>query len=643
MRTRYHRLLALIGLLGSGLLQGAEPADLMVVGDIYTVDSARSWARVLAAKNGKIIYVGPENGSEAYRAESTKVITLESGQMVLPGIQDSHVHLLDGGLDELKCDLLNLPTPKRIIEVVKAYSEEHPNDPWILGAGWAPPLYRDGNPNKADLDKILPNRPAWLTSQDGHSGWANSAALDLAGIDKNTPDPPRGRIERDPLTREPTGTLRESAMNLVEDITPKPEDTIWEAVLLQKQREANGLGITSIQEALISPRALKVYHTLATRGELTLKVQCALATDAAKPDSQVDDFIALREQYTVGDRLRASSAKIFEDGGIEGHTAALLEPYVDRPGDSGEVYWDLERLTSIGKRLDQAGFQLHVHVIGDKATRVVLDAIEAIRKDNGFSDTRPQLAHLELVAPSDIARFRKLGTVANFSPMWCYSDAWIVEGTIPALGPERSGRLYQIQSFLNSGAVVSAGSDWPITALNPFEAIQVGITRIPLDNPSAPPWTPEERATLPDLIAMYTINGAYANHHEKTTGSLETGKAADFIIIDRNLFDVPVLEIRKTRVLRTYLDGKEVWPAELQLEVRAGPEDSLVTLTISNSSGEPLDAAAASRMELRAGSSLSSSRADWTVLPVTLEAVGGVLQAVVPAAETIQFIEVLEK
>jgi predicted amidohydrolase YtcJ len=243
---------------------------------------------------------------------------------------------------------------------------------------------------------------------------------------------------------------------------------------------ANGLGITSIQEANITPRALKIYHNIASRGALTVRVQCALITDAGTPDSQVDEFIALREKYTVGDMLRASSAKVFEDGGIEGHTAALLEPYTDRPGFSGEVYWDLQRLISIGTRLDKAGFQLHIHVIGDKATRVALDAIAAIRKANGFTDTRPQLAHLQLVAPSDIARFRQLKVVANFSPLWAYADAWIDESTLPVLGPERTGRLYPMQSFFAAGAVVSAGSDWPVSALNPFEAIQVGVTRQPL-------------------------------------------------------------------------------------------------------------------------------------------------------------------
>jgi len=553
-----------VPLLSGSRLCAAEPADLLVLGDIYTVDGARSWQRVLAVKNGKIVYVGAETGSEPYRGEPTRVITLEPGQMVMPGIQDSHVHLLDGGLDQLKCDLLNLKTPEQVIEALQTCVAKHPNDRWILAAGWAPPLYPEGNPNKADLDKILPDRPAWLTSQDGHSGWANSAALKLAGIDKNTPEPANGRIERDPKTREPTGTLREAgAMNLVEDIAPKPEDPVWEETLLKAQKMANGLGITSIQEAYITERPLKIYHDVASRGALTVRVQCALITDAGKPDSQVDEFIALREKYTVGDMLRASSAKVFEDGGMEGHTAALLEPYTDRPGFSAEVYWDLQRLISIGTRLDKAGFQLHMHVIGDKATRVALDAIAAVRKANGFSNTRPQLAHLQLVDPADIARFRQLDVVANFSPLWAYADPWIDESTLPALGPERTGRLYPMQSFFNAGAVVTAGSDWPVSALNPFEAVQVGVTRQPVDNSAAPSWIPTERATLPELLAAYTINGAYANHLEKTTGSLETGKAADFIILDRNLFSTPVHEIVKTRVLRTFLDGKEVYRADV--------------------------------------------------------------------------------
>lgn len=543
-------------------LQAAEPAELLVLGDIYTVDSARSWAKAMAVSKGKIVYVGTPKGAEAFRGKGTAVVTLEPGQMVMPGIQDSHVHLLDGGMDALKCDLLELKTPEQVIEKLKEHIAAHPEEPWLLAAGWAPPLYPDGNPNKADLDKISPDKPAYLVSQDGHSGWVNSAALKLAGIDRNTPDPPRGRIERDPKTGEPTGTLRELAMNLIEDIVPKPPDAVWEKTLSDVQKKANGLGITSIQDAYIIPRTLKIYHALASRGELTVRVQCALYADAGKPDSQVDEFIAFRKKYTVGDMLRVSSVKFFADGGMEGHTAALIEPYTDRPHFHGEVYWPMDRLVALGGVADKAGFQLHIHVIGDKAAQTALDAIAAIRKANGFNDTRPQLAHLELVSPADIARFRELEVIGNFSPFWHYSDSWIEESTLPVLGPERTGRLYPMQSFFDAGAVVSAGSDWPVSSLNPFEAMQVGITRQPINDPSAPAWIPSERVTLPEILAAYTINGAYANHLEQISGSLETGKAADFIILDRNLFGTPVHEIGKTRVLRTFLDGKEVYRAQ---------------------------------------------------------------------------------
>jgi predicted amidohydrolase YtcJ len=550
-----------LGLFSLSSLRGAEPAELLVLGDIYTVDSVRSWAKAMAVSKGRIVFVGTSNQAEAYRGEATKVITLEPGQMVMPGIHDSHVHLLDGGMDALKCDLLELKTPELVIEKLKAHIAAHPEEPWLLAAGWAPPLYPDGNPNKADLDKISPDKPAYLVSQDGHSGWVNSAALKLAGIDKHTPDPPRGRIERDPKTGEPTGTLRELAMNLIEDIVPKLADAVWEKTLSEVQTKANSLGITSIQDAYIIPRTLKIYHALASRGELTVRVQCALYADAGKPDTQVDEFIAYRKNYTVGDMLRVGSVKFFADGGMEGHTAALLEPYTDRPQDRGEVYWTLDRLTTLGGLLDKAGFQLHVHMIGDQAAQVALNAVAAIRKANGFNDTRPQFAHLELVAPADIARFRELEVIANFSPFWHYSDSWIEESTLPVLGPERTGRLYAMQSFINAGAIVSAGSDWPVSSLNPFEAMQVGITRQPITDPSAPAWIPSERVTLPEILAAYTINGAYTNHLEHISGSLEAGKAADFIVLDRNLFGIPVHEIGKTRVLRTYLDGKEVYVA----------------------------------------------------------------------------------
>ncbi len=239
----------------------------------------------------------------------------------------------------------------------------------------------------------------------------------------------------------------------------------------------------------------------------------------------------------------------------------MLEPYTDNAQETGILNWSKERLTAFAKALDKAGFQIHVHAIGDQAVRVALDALEEAKKKNGDLDNRHQIAHLELIAPEDLPRFRELGIIANFQPFWCFSDHWIKESTTPLIGPDRADRLYQIESVMKTGAVVCAGSDWTVSSLDPLAAIQVGMTREPLKEPYGEPWLPNERASLASLIAAYTINGAYTNHQEHSTGSLEKGKAADFIVLDKNLFAIPTREIASTRVLQTFVDGQQVFKA----------------------------------------------------------------------------------
>lgn len=540
--------------------QAAEKVDLLVLGDIYTVDGARSWATAMAVKDGRIVFIGAANAAEAYRDHAKKVLTLKPGQLVIPGLHDTHVHLLDGGLVQNTCLLFGLKTREAVLEKLTAYAKEHPGDSWLLGSGWSVALYPDSNPHKDDLDRLFPDRPVWLLSDDGHSGWANSAALKRAGIDKNYPNPSAGRIERDPQTGEPTGTFRDAATDLIDQMAPKPPDAEWDKALLKVQRLANSLGITSIQDAYAAPRMLETYARVAKQNALTIKMVAALGTDPTKSDSQVEDLIRQRKDLSTG-RLRATTVKIFADGGLEARTSALLEPYTDAPSQTGDLNWSEDRLGRLIKRLDKEGFQIHIHVIGDRAARVSLDGIEAAQKENGIRDHRHQLTHLQLVDSADIPRFRQLGVIANFEPFWFFADRWIKEEAPARVGPERVARMYPIREMLDSGAVVSAGSDWTVSSLNPFEAMQVALTRQPIDDPSVEPWLPNQRVNLPELLAAYTINGAYANHQEKETGSLEPGKAADFLVLDRNIFAIPPREIGATKVLRTFVDGVEVYHA----------------------------------------------------------------------------------
>jgi hypothetical protein len=274
--------------------------------------------------------------------------------------------------------------------------------------------------------------------------------------------------------------------------------------------------------------------------------------------TQIPRLIELRKKYQ-GRRLRANTVKIFADGVIEAHTAALLEPYLDQPDNRGKANWEPDAFNQLVTALDREGFQIHVHAIGDRAIRLALDAFEAARAANGSRDSRHHIAHLELIHPQDWPRFRRLGVIANFQPLWAWADPYITQLTEPILGPERSRWLYPIASLVKTGALMVGGSDWSVSSMNPLDAMQVAITRRGLTDAAGPAWIPEERVDLPTMIAGYTINGAYVNFQETETGSIEVGKAADLIVLDRNLFEIPAPEIHRVKVLLTRLAGKEVF------------------------------------------------------------------------------------
>ena len=541
-----------------GGVRPSERADLVLTnGTITTMDPARPLATALAVAEGKILYVGDDRGALRFRVGSTVVADL-GGKMVLPAFQDSHVHLVTGGVELGLCDLNGLRTKEDVFEKIKAYAAANPETPWVTGGGWDLPLFPQANPRKEDLDALVPGRPAALSSADGHSAWVNSRALALAGVTKDTADPAGGRIERDPGTGEPTGTLRESAAGLVEKFIPElgPEDYL--KGLKAGLGLANRLGIVSIIEASAGPEILDAYAALDRTGELSVRVLASLHVDTDKGAAEVERLVKLRDDYR-GVRLRSTSAKIFADGVMEPHTAALLEPYLDRPDDRGTPLLEPEAFDALATALDAAGFQIHVHAIGDRAVRMSLDAFEAAGLANGFRDLRHHIAHLELIDPADIPRFKALGVTANFQPLWAYADPYITELTLPILGPGRSRWLYPIGSVAKTGAVIVGGSDWSVSSMNPLEAIQVALTRRGPDDPPGDAWIPEEKVDLETMLRAYTMNGAWLSHDEKSRGSLEPGKAADLIVLGRDLFKIPPSEIGRVKVLLTLLDGREVF------------------------------------------------------------------------------------
>jgi len=535
------------------------PADLVLRnGAVYTVDAARSWARTVAIREGRIVHVGGDSMPPGSIGPKTEVVDLAGG-MLLPGFQDGHVHLLLGGVELGECTLFTIETAAAVLDSIAACAAARP-DGWLRGVGWELTAFPNANPSKASLDRIAPGRPALMEAADGHSAWANSRALELAGITRDTPDPVDGRIERDPRTGEPSGTLRETAMDLVSRLLPERTDAELVAGLDRALPQAAERGITAIMEALASESVFRAYAAADRAGRLTLRV--VVAADAEPDSTGVEGVVKRlgewRSRYATP-RVRPLTAKLFEDGVIESRTAALLAPYLDRKGDAGKPIYSQLVLDSLATALDRNGWQVHVHAIGDRAIRMTLDALEHARSVNGPRDARHTITHLQLIDPADLPRFRRLGVVANFEPLWANGDEYLTRLAEPALGPKRSRWLYPIRSVAKEGAVVSGGSDWSVSSLAPLDGIQVAVTHRPPDAPDQPTWRPEEAVDLPTAIAMYTINAAYQNHLERETGSIEVGKLADLVVLQRNLFEVPADELHAVRVMRTMLEGKTVY------------------------------------------------------------------------------------
>lgn len=540
-----------------------DPADLVLRGAaVYTVDPARSWARAVAVHEGRIVYVGTEEGAERWIGPSTCVVDLAGG-MVLPGFQDAHIHPVVSGVELGQCDLSGFQDRERVLERVRSCAAEQTGE-WLVGAGWQLPVFPAADPDRALLDEIAGDRPVYLAAADGHSAWVSSRALELAGVDASTPDPPGGRIERRP-DGEPSGTLRESAMALVGRLVPEPSLDERIEGLLRAQELLFAHGVTAVQEASAGLADLEAYRAAAApnpafgAGALRLRVVAALDTDLDRGLEQVGELAELRRSF-AGLRLHPTAAKIFLDGVIEARTAAMLEPYTDRPGDRGELNLPPERLDPLVAALAQAGFDVHVHAIGDRAVRAALDAFE---RAASAVEARPrhQIAHLQVIHPDDVPRFRRLGVVALFQPLWAFADSYIVDLTWPALGAERSGWIYPMGSVHRAGGTLAFGSDWSVSSLDPLEGIEVAVTRRDPDGGGRPAMQPDEALDLPTAIAAYTAGAAWANRLEETTGSIETGKAADLVVLAEDLFALPLEKIGEARVLMTLIAGDIVYRA----------------------------------------------------------------------------------
>ena len=551
-------------------LKGAEPeggyADVVIRDTpVYTLNEEQPWTQAVAIRGGKIVMVGTDEDASKWTGANTRVIS-QPGGMVLPGFQDAHMHPLTSGVDHFDCSLDVQPqTPQAYLDKVGECARNMPDREWITGGGWSVTAFPpDGIPDKALLDSVVADRPVVFFSADGHTAWTNSLAIEIAGITRETADPPNGRIDRDPTSNEAVGSFQESAMDLIRAHLPPPPQSQIDEGMRYVIGYLHSLGITAMLEAVasIDPedpiQALKTYRRFADSGELQIRTVISLGWDNHKGLEQIQDLIKARDQYKGG-LLNTDTVKIFLDGVVEPHTAALLEDYSDRPGFKGELQVPPEILNEAVARLDAEGFQVHMHVIGDAAVREGLDAIQFAMEHNGPTNGRHHLAHVEFVAPADIRRFAELNVTANFSPLWAVEDVFLTELTLPRVGPERYRWTYPINSILQAGGRIAFGSDWNVSSPDPLLAIETAVTRVDPLTGNTPVFMPQERITLEQALKAATLNAAYVNHLDDRTGSIEVGKLGDLVILDTNLFEIDPSAISDAKVITTIFGGEVVY------------------------------------------------------------------------------------
>lgn len=535
------------------------PADTVLInGGIYTVDESRSRVEAAAIRDGVFVAVGSNAEIEPLVGPQTEVIDL-SGRWALPGFHDAHVHPTMGGQGLLGCDLTFEDSVEAIIAEVTACSVRFPEG-WLEGIAFDLSLFGQDGPHKSLLDGVNSTRPIILWGSDGHNAWANSKALELAGITADTQDPDLGVIERDP-DGSPSGTLRETAQELVREAMPKPTPESTREALAAGIAHLNANGITSFIDAWVGREDYETYQALDRAGELNARVRTSLTFESGFARHYGDEWEQVLEARNgfESERINHDSIKLFLDGGLEGETAALLEPYVGMHGHRGELILTPEQLNDAVVRFDSMGLQVHMHAIGDRAVRAGLDAVEAAREQNGISDNRHHISHLQMIHIDDIERFASLDTTANFQALWAYPDEWIMELNLPVVGEERVQGMYPVASVERAGGRIVGGSDWNVSSANPLEAIETAVRRQDVFEPAGPVLNGNERVSLSTMIDAYTINAAWLMHQEDRTGSIGPGKRADVVVLDRDLFEIPATEISEAQIVMTLLDGEVVY------------------------------------------------------------------------------------
>jgi len=541
----------------------AKPADLIVIhGRVYTENPKQAWAQAVAILGDKIVAVGDDAAIEKMHGTGTKVIDA-GGRLVLPGFTDCHIHFLDGSLSLGRVNLEGAKDAADIQKRLREYASKHPGDDWILGRGWDYAMFgSEALPHKKYLDEIFPNRPVLLEGYDGHTYWANSKALELAGITRETPNPPNGIIVRDAQTGEATGALKEAAHGLVGKVVPKPTRAEKHLALRAGVKWANQNGLTRVHSAGGDFEILDLYDELRRSGDLSLRMYIAYFMNPPSLRPQDIDAIEAGRKRFHDEWIDADSVKFMVDGVIESHTAAMLEPYSDDPSLKGKPFWEPSNYNAAVAELDKRGLQLFTHAIGDYGIRIALNAYENAAEQNHLKDRRSRIEHIETAAAADIPRFGKLGVIASMQPLHSYPNADTLDVWARNIGPDRASRAWAWKSIADGGGHLAFGSDWPVVTLNPWEGIQTAVTRQTAEGTPEAGFVPEQRLTIAQAVDGYTLGAAFAGRREKSEGSLEVGKLADLIIISQNIFDINPHKIGATKVTATIVGGRVVYQPE---------------------------------------------------------------------------------